>query len=380
MQNVSIIPQLKKKKPEHTTGTIIIRGYYNRKPVAAISTGYKIEQSHWDLETKKVKGSAPNAALINQCIQMKLQEMNATLMKYEIMGGQVNRSRIKAAVKGLNPARDFHQFCLDAIAEHYTNPETIRTYKSEVTKLQQFRPELSFADLDYSTLQAYRMYMKEELGNEPNTIFKTFKFMNRMLNIAMKQGGIIDENPMNDFDRGKYTNPQRQFIELEACDAIFKLIARDDVPVIVRRVSIYYLLMCYSGLRFEDAMAFDPDIHTIDNQRLVKKTSKGEGMVLNLLLWDRLAPIIDLIREHRLNLTNKKFNKWMEVVTTLAGIDKKLTAHIGRHTFGGFLADAEIPIEQAQHLLGHKDIRSTRIYYHMKQKKLDEAASKLNNL
>ena len=65
----------------------------------------------------------------------------------------------------------------------------------------------------------------------------------------------------------------------------------------------------------------------------------------------------------------------------MAGIGHiKLTCHVGRHTFGGLLAEMEIPEEQAQKLLAHKDIRSTRVYYHIKAKNLDNAMDKLNNM
>jgi integrase/recombinase XerD len=380
MQNVSIIPQLKKKKAIHTSGTIIIRGFYNRRPVASISTGYKVEQQHWDIEGKKVKSSAPNAMLINQCIQMKLQQMQSQLMKHEIMGGNINRSRIRAAVKGINPSRDFIKFCKDSITANYTNTETIRTYESEITKVSQFQVDVSFADIDFKFLQSYKNYMEQQLGNSDNTVWKSFKFLNTFINMAIKQGGIIEENPFKEFNRGKYIQTQRDWLELEECDMIFQLLNRDDIPVVVKRVALYFLLMCYSGLRFEDAMAFDPDVHIIQNQRLVKRTSKGKGKVVNIKMWDRLTVIIDLVKENAINLSNKKFNEWLQVVQSLSGVSKHLTAHLGRHTFGGLLADADISIEQAKELLGHHDIRSTKIYYHMKNKKLDEAASKLNNL
>jgi integrase/recombinase XerD len=380
MQSVSIIPQLKKKKPSHTSGTIIIRGFYNRKPVASISTGYKVDQANWDVEAKKVRQSAPNAILINQCIQMKLQQMQSQLMKHEIMGGNLNRSNIRAAVKGINPSRDFIKFCTDTIKANYTNSETIRTYESELTKLKQFQADVSFADIDYKFLQSYKNYMDQQLGNSDNTVWKTFKFLNTFINTAIKQGGIIEENPFKEFSRGKYVQSEREWLELEECDLIFQLLNRDDLPVIVKRVALYMLLMCYSGLRFEDAMAFDPDLHMIDDQRLVKRTSKGKGKIVNIKMWDRLTIIIDLIKDNRISLTNKKFNEWLQVVASLSGVTKHLTAHLGRHTFGGLLADADISIEQAKELLGHHDIRSTKIYYHMKNKKLDEATAKLNNL
>jgi integrase len=202
-----------------------------------------------------------------------------------------------------------------------------------------------------------------------------------MIRDAIKMKGLINYNPFEDFDRGSYQNPVKLGIELEHCNLIEPICTREDVPVIVRRVASKFLLMCYSGLRFEDAMSFDPDAHVIDNERIVMKTQKA-GVALNMKLYNRLSKIIELLGKNPLPLiSNQEFNKWLKVVGNLAGLGHlKLTCHVGRHTFGGLLAEMEIPEEQAQKLLAHKDIRSTRVYYHVKAKNLDNAMDKMNGM
>jgi site-specific recombinase XerD len=378
MQKITVIPVLKKKKPTHSFGTIYIRGYFNNKAVAAVSTGHKVEYSQWDIENKKVIDKAPNAKLINACIQIKVQEMNAELMKLEIMGAKVNRARVKKVVKGTNTSRDFIKYCEEKIRADYNRPETLRTYTSECSKLRKFQDPVCFADIDFDFLTRYRNYMRDTLQNEDNTVWKSLKFVKTFITKAMNEGGIIAEDPFEEFDRGSYTQNLPTWIEKEDCEKIMKLFLQEGTPVIIRRVSLYFLLMCYSGLRFEDAIAFDPDEHVIEDQRLVKRTSKGKGKVINILFYDKLQTVISLIKDNRLQLSNQKFNMWLKSVNALTGIQKTLTAHVGRHTFGGFLADAGIPEEIAKELLGHHDIKSTRIYYHMKNKTIDQAVGKLN--
>lgn len=90
--------------------------------------------------------------------------------------------------------------------------------------------------------------------------------------------------------------------------------------------------------------------------------------------------VLDFIQDSSLNLVNKEFNKYLKVLGTMALIDVPLTAHIGRHTFGAMLAEMETPKEVAQKLLGHADIRSTNIYYHLKDKSMDNAMKGWDNL
>ena len=56
----------------------------------------------------------------------------------------------------------------------------------------------------------------------------------------------------------------------------------------------------------------------------------------------------------------------------MAGIKKTLTAHVGRHSFGRMLAENGVDIKKAQKLLGHRDERSTRIYFHLLDTDVDK--------
>ncbi|MBO9571398.1 MAG: phage integrase SAM-like domain-containing protein [Chitinophagaceae bacterium] len=63
----------------------------------------------------------------------------------------------------------------------YTKPRTIGTYEAECTKLEKFQSIITFADIDYNFLNNYKNYMRDELENDPNTIWKAFKFMNNQI-------------------------------------------------------------------------------------------------------------------------------------------------------------------------------------------------------
>ena len=58
---------------------------------------------------------------------------------------------------------------------------------------------------------------------------------------------------------------------------------------------------------------------------------------------------------------NKKFNKYLEQIAKKAEINKKLTMHIARHTFGNISGD-KIPIQMLQKLYRHSSITTTINY------------------
>lgn len=379
MENVSIIATLKLKRPADLYGTIVIRGYYNRKPVTSKSTGQRIHIDHWDPHLRQVNNYNTNGKLINAIITKRLQEMQAQLIKTDLAGHRINRNIVYKAVKGLDDSKDFLKFCEERIRTDYTSKETIRSYNSECTKLLQFKAHISFADIDYHFLSSYKKYMLEKLHNDGNTVWKTFKFINTMINKAITIGGIVHENPFQKFDRGKYIQKQRTYLELKDCDAIEKIALDENQPVLVRRISIRFLLMCYSGMRFRDAISFNPVDH-VQNERIVMNYQKFNTQVNNSLVFDRLNRTVELTKNAPLKISNKDFNKWLKIIAGLAKIGIDLTSHLGRHTLGSLLAEAEVPIETAQMILGHSDIRSTKIYYHQKAKNADKAMDALNAL
>lgn len=61
----------------------------------------------------------------------------------------------------------------------------------------------------------------------------------------------------------------------------------------------------------------------------------------------------------------------MKEIATICGIDKPVTCHVARHTFGTTVTLANgVPIETVSKMLGHTDIRTTQIYAKIVDRKL----------
>lgn len=361
---------------------IVIRVYQNSKVVGDESTGKKIRPEFWDEEKRKVKNSAPNFSIINLLISQKVTALETRFLQSEVMGGLLTRSRLRKIVKGQDPGRDFIEYCKERIPIRYPKineqKETRRSYFGELTKLQEFQNEISFGDITPHFLSRYKAWMINKRGNSDNTIWKAFKFINTMINDAIK-GGNIKENPFKEFDRGQYKQGKRDYLEISDCDKIQGLL-QTQIPEHLKLIVNYYLFMCYTGFRFQDAVEkFDPAQHLINNERIIIDTQKF-NVEVNILVHSRLRQVLEVVKRHPLKISNKDFNKYLKVIAAVAEVNVNLTAHVGRHTFGATLAELDVPIEKAQKLLGHKDKRSTEIYYHIKNKSLDKEMAKWETL
>lgn len=384
MENINIFPMVYRHRVDrHGMVPLVICVTLNGKPVAYDPLKRRIPLAYWDSEKREVKKGAPNASLVNALIRKRAAELDKEFTQQQIMGITVTKNRVKDQVKGLAPGTDFIQYCNKRLPERYKNGSTLRTYRNEVRKLSGFQAEIAFADITYDFLERYKKYL-EGAGNRANTVWKSLKFLNTVIIDGIRRGVMrSQDNPFNHFDRGKYRSPKKSGLTLEQCVAIEQYADNPDTPDMARRVAIYFLLMCYSGMRFADAIKFDPDTQIKDG-RLLVDTGKF-GVSVNMPINHRLASIVDKMPGNRLSISNQAFNRWLKVVAASVKVDGLVIglgegSHKGRHTFGRLLATAGVPKPQAQALLGHLDPNSTNEYYEVRDEALDNAVKSLNKI
>lgn len=70
-------------------------------------------------------------------------------------------------------------------------------------------------------------------------------------------------------------------------------------------------------------------------------------------------------------------NEFLKEIATLCRVNKRLTVHMGRHSFSTLITlENGVPIETVSRMLGHSDISTTQIYARVTPKKLFEDMDK----
>jgi integrase len=372
---VTYIPYFKKER-----SIVIIRIIVDSDIAKVVQTGIKIELSQWDEKTRKIKNH-PNQKILNQKIQNKIAELQLLITKAELLGVRLTKDRVKKIAEGTAITTDFYKHCEQWIKEKYSNPGTYRAAMSDLRKVHTFAPSLQFGDIDYRWLTRYERYLRNDLGNQGNTPWKSLKFIRTMLYDAQRIGGIVSHNP---FEKKEFKMPakvasNKDGLYIHEMDQIEKLLDEAH-PVVIKIFAAKFLFMCYTGLRISDAKRFTAE-HVKNNERIVI-TSKKTRITTNLKIHTRLAGILKKLKElPDKQISDDKFRQYLETIQKLAGITRiKVTTHTGRHSFGCLLAEMGISEEEAMELMGVKNKNVVRVYYRLRQNTIDKAADRLNQI
>jgi integrase/recombinase XerD len=80
------------------------------------------------------------------------------------------------------------------------------------------------------------------------------------------------------------------------------------------------------------------------------------------------------------HLSKRSAEAIFEAAKTKAGIAKHVTFHSLRHSFATHLLEAGVDLRYIQELLGHESSKTTEIYTHVSQKKVEQIKSPLDEV
>jgi integrase/recombinase XerD len=401
MPSVAIIFRKDKLNKRHEA-PIHLRIIKDRK-ISYISTGTMLNEKFWDEKNKRVRSSYPNSARLNSYLSNKFTELQDEIFEHETVLKSLTSRNLKDRVFGKKPT-DFFAFAGEVI-EKYLKENRINTYdksKSIINRLSQYLngSQISFQDITPEFLEKYEDYMRTEWHNKPNTIHTSLKFIRKLFNDAFRRGLI--ENAQNPFliYRLKQEKTQRDYLSEEELSRIEKLKLTKGTRMELHRDM--FVFACYAGgLRVSDTLKLQ---WSDFDGKYINFTIRKTGQQLSINLPNKALDIVNRYKSDKINKSLFVFpifsndlnlndfraidtaisnatayiNKNLKTIAEKAGIKKRLSFHVSRHTWATQALRKGISIDKVSKLMGHAAIAETQIYAKIMSQELDKAMEAFN--
>ncbi|CAB4126475.1 Phage integrase SAM-like domain containing protein [uncultured Caudovirales phage] len=340
----NVILALVKKYAADSEGYIKIKVNIpgKRKP-AMKSTGYRIPEKMWLAEEELVKKAHPDAQTINREIH-KEKDKIIDAFKTDLQRDNVfTEALIKKRVAGRTQTDflEFYQEYIDFKKKDWSDG-FCRHQVSNLNTLRKFtKGSLPFSDINTDWLEAYEMSMAKLQSTTVNTKFKRLR---EVVSRAIKRK-LIDEQAIMAYKWPEYGQPETDYLTLSQTEDLADLIytGKLDYDTKLKNVACYFLLECYSGIRFSDWSRWKIETLVSDRNLKVRAKKNGEPVYLPLNIFTRLGRIVDYIldskippttRERDTNLTLKVLERHEKLQWNLG-----LHSHVGRHTCATILGE-----------------------------------------
>jgi integrase/recombinase XerD len=381
MASVKIV--LRKKKKEDGSYPLAIRITKDRK-TSYITINQSIQEEYWDSEKNQVRKTHPNSQRLNNYLLKKLSDINNKALELETQTEEVSSRVVK---KNMKPAAGL---TFNTLATLYlTNLEKSGKYnclsadRSRVKRFEIFLKgqDLPMKDITVQLLENFKAYLIQTRNIGERTI------INHLIVIRTIFGMAITENPdlvkNYPFGKGKVRIKFPDSVKIGLTSEEVLLIEHVQLNAFSRidhARNIWLFAFYFAGMRVSDVLRLKWS--DFQNERLHYKMGKNEkagslkipekaALILkkyeaNKDDSDLVFPYLKTVKDfkdkfeiqRKIAYTVKNLNTCLKQLADEIKLDKKLTLHIARHTFGNLSGD-KISLQMLQKLYRHSSITTT---------------------
>jgi len=384
MSSVNAI--LRKKVNTQGQYPLAIRITKNRKS-SYIYIGHYINLNQWDDTKKIVKKNHPNATRLNNLILKKLSEVSSTIIDTQTEEENIGAVHIKEKIRKSKNENDFfivanwHIQNLRKRKQHHQ----ANTEQGRIDKFKNFVKvsELPFSELNESLLYKFKSHLVGSCKLSERTVVNYLILIRTIFNLAIREK--IANKDLYPFGRGKVSIriPDSEKIGLNATEIqSLENTTLESVPK-QHALNVWLFSFYLAGIRVGDVLKLQ--WKDINDGRVQYRMNKNKKLV-SLKLPDKATDILEQYRNEgqrrddfifpelskanlkdpkdvtrKIQTATRKFNKHLKAIAKSIGIEKNISMHIARHSFGNISGD-KIPIQMLQKLYRHSSITTTINY------------------
>ncbi len=367
-----------------------------------IFTGEYILEKDWDVQKGLAKKSYPSSVRLNNLLLKKLTEAHDVALEIEAKNKNQSVAIITKKITGTDQFNFFQAsevFLSNLLKrkkydQHYNQSLRLNVFKTYLGK-----KTLSFTELSVTLIKGFETYLLHERKVAQRTAVNYLILLRTIYNFARKEFDVDATN--YPFGKGKIQIkfPETEKIGLSKEEVQLLETAQDLTPAQQHAVNVWLISFYFAGVRVGDVVQLKWS--DFKDGRLYYRMGKNQKLV-SLAIPNKAQKILRFYKEQKghesglvfpflmeTNLKNEKqlsiriktitrnLNRRLEIVADKLKMDKKLSMHIARHSFGNISGD-KIPIQMLQKLYRHSSITTTVNYQqNFMHKETDDALEKV---
>jgi integrase len=395
---------LRKKPNKEGLYPLVIRITKNRRSTYQY-IGHYIELEDWDEKNIRVKKSNSNSDSLNSLLSQKLFEANKALITLQSENKDASANQIKKEIYFSGSNATFFEIAQEHLndLEQSNKLNRLSCDKAWVGFILKYHKskQLTFQEIDERFLKKLSVFLKSNHSLSETSIMNILVLVRLLYNRAIKQKIVNKELYPFGSDKIRIKFPETtkvglSILEIQKIEALNCLTFGEAHT---RNVWLYSFN--FAGMRVSDVLKTRwSDIYDNRFHYRMNKNSK----LLSLKIPDKILLILEYYRNdkrnnndfvfpelkkanlndakdvyNKLKTANKKFNDRLKSIADKAEINKKITMHIARHSFGNIAGDTIHPL-MLQKLYRHSDLKTTLNYQaNFIHKEADEALDSVIN-
>ncbi|MHA1595983.1 MAG: site-specific tyrosine recombinase/integron integrase [Candidatus Baldrarchaeia archaeon] len=250
-------------------------------------------------------------------------------------------------------------------------PLTIKEYLIDVRLFLSTLNGKGLHEVTKRDIMSFLLYLKQKRGDNNVTIARKLSSIRTFFNFLV-ESGFLDSNPAADVKRPKL---EKKLPVVLTPDEVRRLIDAADNP----RDKLIIRMLYVTGLRVSELVNLR--VEDIDFEECVIMVRMGKGKKDRVVFMDKQTARIlkEYLRENGIErgrvfpISVRTVQRMIQRARIKAGIQKKVTPHVLRHSFATHMLELGANLRTIQELLGHEQLNTTQIYTHvsMRQAKME---------
>ena len=384
-----------KRNKEKTQSAVPVMGRITvNGTISQFSAKLTVPERLWEVRGGRAKGRSLESDRINRHLDEIRSQLDRHYRDIRDRESYVTAEKVKNAWLGfgkryrtlLSTFRSFTEDLHGRIGVDRSKNTWYR-YLATMKHLQAFLTakyrvsDIALAELEQSFIEQFHVYLKTERALKLTSICRYLDCLINVVKVSFNDG-VMPRNPFASYRYNEPT-PERAFLNEEEILTLQHAALRTKKQRIIRDL---FLFSCFTGICYADMKSlvwkqFEQDAHgdwwvtgnrcKTDTQYVVKLLPAALS-ILERCRDDGAERVFSFMPH--LNTVDRSLKR----IAVLCGIEKKLTFHVGRHTYATTICLMNgVSLETLSKMLGHKRITTTQTYAKVTQPMIDREVEML---